>query len=127
MEISDRIKNLAREAVNQNASTEQIRAFPTSGTPVSPAKPFTYTDPAAPFVHPIPEHVKRKSMDVLNDPVVRAQIRLLEDTGYTSPPMMLPYARGPHAEKIARLHEMGLGTDSIQWEITRDDLGRSYA
>jgi hypothetical protein len=124
MEISDHVKKLAREAVNQNASTAQIRRFPDSGKPISLATPFTYTDPEASYVHPIPEQVKLKAMDVLNDPVVRAQIRLVKETGHTSPPMMLPYARGPHAEKIARLHELGLGTDSIQWEITQDSFGR---
>ena len=124
MEISDSLKKQAMDEVNGRASTAQIRAYPGSGSPVSPATPFTYTDPATPLIHPIPESVKRQAMDAMKDPVVRAQIRLLQDTGYTSPSWMLTCGHGPHAEKIARLYDLGLGTDSIHREITQDGFGR---
>jgi len=121
MAIPEHVKRQAMDAVTNKVTTAQIRLYASNDNAAiftSPEK----TAPAAPGV--ITDDVKKQAMDAIANKGTMSQIRLVEDKGSLSPIGTVPMGNNPLAEKIARMHEMGQGPDSVHQEMTKDGFGR---
>jgi hypothetical protein len=122
MAIPDHVKRQAMDAVADKVTTAQIRLYCNNDQPAV----FNASEDR-PVRSPIPDHVKMMAMDAIKDKGTVAQIRMIEAQGVVAPMGTPSLGKGPLAGKIARMHEMGHGVDSVHQEATKDGFGREYA
>ena len=124
MAIPDHVKKQAMDAVSNKATTAQIRLYCNNDQPAI----FNSEDKNLPATRgPIPDHVKKQAQDAISWKGTQSQIRLIEDKGSLSPVGVPSQGKGPLAEKVARMHQMGHGVDSVQRDMTKDGFGRECA
>jgi hypothetical protein len=123
MAIPDHVKKQAMDAVANKVTTAQIRLYCNNDQPAV----FNAPEKNAAARSAIPDHVKKQAMDAINDKGTRAQIRMIESNGSLSPVGSPSPGNGPLADKIARMHQMGHGVDSVHQAAIKDDFGRECA
>jgi len=124
MAIPDHVKKQAMDAVNNKVTTAQIRLYCNNDQPAI----FNSEDKILPATRgPIPDHVKKQAQDAISWTGTQSQIKLVEDKGSLSPVGVPSQGKGPLAEKVARMHQMGHGVDSVQRDMTKDGFGRECA
>ena len=112
------------DAVSNKVTTAQIRLYCNNDQPAL----FNSGDKDLPAARgPIPDHVKKQAQDAIAWRGTQSQIRLIEDKGWIPPVGVPSQGKGPVAEKIARMQQMGQGVDSVQRDMTKDGFGRECA
>jgi hypothetical protein len=124
MAIPDHVKKQAMDAVSNKVTTAQIRLYCNNDQPAV----FNSEHKNAPAARgPIPDHVKKQAMDAISWKGTQTQIRMIEDKDSLSPVGVPSQGKGPLAEKIARMHQLGHGAVSVHQETTKDRfLGDRY-
>jgi hypothetical protein len=128
MAIPENVKKQAMDAVNGKVTTAFIRLYSKNNEPAkifSTTQGAEKTEPASRGV--MSDAVKAQAMDAVTSNGTLGLIRSVEEKG--SIPTIGASAPGsnPLAEKIAKMHQMGMSTDSVHDQITKDDFGRDDA
>ena len=121
MAIPDNVKRQAMDAISNKNTTAQIRLYCNNDQPAI----FNPSEKNAPATRgPISDDVKKQAQDAITSKGTQSYIRMVDDKEPIAQVGVPSAGKGPLADKIGKMHQMGHGVDSVQREMTKDGFGR---
>lgn len=109
------------DATRDKVVIAQMRAYEGNGMDVSNERFFRRSLLVEAGSRPVPDHVRRKAMDAIDNMGTRGQIRLIDEKGSLSPMVSI----SPGLTPIT--HHKGHQSHLAMPEMAQDDFGRDCA